>query len=213
LLKGEEDGGGILEMFPLTLTGVAPLHVRPVAKKRKHSNFEHPQSLFPRIRVLEIRQKRKQQFEGFEVRLPFSRHLIHQLQEILAVVDSLEMISDFREGIQNITTVHPNQPHALSVKKDETNMGEEAESVLKPPSASPGSLRDTLDLPKIFREEGNDPVGFPIRNRMRYDGMRYEDGHRRKTLKLPALKGGASRKGISFYIVPLPACRKAGTPP
>jgi hypothetical protein len=177
LLKGEEDGGGILEMFPLTLTGVAPLHVRPVAKKRKHSNFEHPQSLFPRIRVLEIRQKRKQQFEGFEVRLPFSRHLIHQLQEILAVVDSLEMISDFREGIQNITTVHPNQTHALSVKKDETNMGEEAESVLKPPSASPRSLRDPLDLPKIFREEGNDPVGFPERLLAEDDRLRFIDRH------------------------------------
>jgi hypothetical protein len=42
---------------------------------------------------------------------------------------------------------------------------------------------------------------------MRHDGVCSEDGHRRKKLKLPALKGGASREGISFYLVPLPACR------
>jgi hypothetical protein len=29
-------------------------------------------------------------------------------------------------------------------------------------------------------------------------------------LKLPALKGGASRKGISFYIVPLDPALKGG---
>jgi hypothetical protein len=183
LLKGKEDGGGFFEELPLTLACIASLHVRTVAKKRKHPNFEHPQSLLPRFRVLEIRQKRMQQLEGFEVLLPFSRHLIHQLQEILAVIDSLEMISDFREGIQNITTVHPNQTHALSVKKDETNMGEEAESVLKPPLAFSGPFRDSFHFPKIFRKEGDNPVGFPVRNGMRYDGMCSEDGHRWKTSK------------------------------
>jgi len=179
LLKGKEDGGGFFEELPLTLAGIASLHVRTVAKKRKHPNFEHPQSLLPRFRVLEIRQKRMQQLEGFEVLLPFSRHLIHQLQKILAVVDSPEMISYFREGIQNVTTVHPHQTQVLSVKKDETNMGEETESVLKPLATFPGPLRDPLDFPKIFREEGHDPVGFSVRNGMRYDGMCSEDGHRR----------------------------------
>ena len=85
-------------------------------------------------------------------------------------------------------------------------MGEEAESVLEPPSASPGPLRDPLDLPKIFRKEGNDPIGFPVGKGMRHDGMCSEDGHRRKKLKLHAPKDGASREGIFFYIVPLPAC-------
>jgi len=89
-------------------------------------------------------------------------------------------------------------------------MGEKAESVLKPPSASPGSLRDPLDLPKIFRKEGDDPVGFPVRKGMRHDGMGSEDGHRRKKLKLPALKGSASREGIFFYIVPLDPALKGG---
>jgi len=32
-------------------------------------------------------------------------------------------------------------------------------------------------------------------------------------VKLPTLKGAASREGIPFYIVPLPACRQAGTLP
>ena len=32
-------------------------------------------------------------------------------------------------------------------------------------------------------------------------------------MKLPTLKGAASREGIPFYIVPLPACRQAGTLP
>jgi len=32
-------------------------------------------------------------------------------------------------------------------------------------------------------------------------------------VKLPTLKGTASREGIPFYIVPLPACRQAGTLP
>jgi hypothetical protein len=32
-------------------------------------------------------------------------------------------------------------------------------------------------------------------------------------VKLPTLKSAASREGIPFYIVPLPACRQAGTLP
>jgi hypothetical protein len=58
-------------------------------------------------------------------------------------------------------------------------MGEEAESILKPLLAFPGPFRDSFHLPKIFRKEGDNPIGFPVWDGMRYDGLCSEDGHRR----------------------------------
>ena len=57
-------------------------------------------------------------------------------------------------------------------------MGEEAEGILKPLPTSPGPFRDSLHLPKIFCQEGDNPIGFPVRNGMRYNGMCSEDRHR-----------------------------------
>lgn len=62
-------------------------------------------------------------------------------------------------------------------------MGKEAESILKPLLTSPGSFRDSFHLPKISRQEGDNPIGFPVRNGMRYDGVRSEDRHRRTKFK------------------------------
>jgi hypothetical protein len=60
--------------------------------------------------------------------------------------------------MENIATLYPHQAHSLSVEKDETEMRKKPKGILESLPASPRSLGNPFDLPKIFSEEGNDTI-------------------------------------------------------
>jgi hypothetical protein len=60
--------------------------------------------------------------------------------------------------MKDIATFNPHQAHPLSVEKDEPQMGEKAEGILKSPPTSPRSFCNPFHLSEISGEEGDNLI-------------------------------------------------------
>ena len=96
------------------------------------------------------------------MRLPFSGHLVHHLQEIVSIDDLLQVLPDLGKGVQDIAPLGPHQTHSFPIEKDQPEMGKEIEGILKPFLASPCPFCNPFELSEIFGEEGDDLVRLPV---------------------------------------------------
>lgn len=79
--------------------------------------------------------------------------------------------------MEKIPVLHPDQTHPFPVKKDETEMGEEAKDILKPFLASSRPLCDPLQFSEIPGAEGDDLIGLPVIERANDNGAGRKQWH------------------------------------
>ena len=90
------------------------------------------------------------------------------------MVDFCQVFPDSRKSMEDVATLRPYQTDSFPVKKDETNMGEQAKGILKSLPASSRSFGNPSDLSEIFAEEGDDLVRLPIIEGAGHNGVRLE---------------------------------------
>jgi hypothetical protein len=93
---------------------------------------------------------------------------------MISEVDFCQIFPDFWEGMKDVTTLYPYETDPFPVKKDQTNMGKQTQSILKSFLAPSRSLGNPFDLSKIFGEEGNDLIRLPIIGGAGDNGVRLE---------------------------------------
>jgi hypothetical protein len=76
--------------------------------------------------------------------------------------------------MKDVATLCSHQAGSFPVKKDETNMREQAKGILKSLPASSRSFSNRFDLSEIFAEEGDDLVRFPIIEGAGHNSVRLE---------------------------------------